>query len=59
MKLILVAVMVAMLTGCATGIAGYNTYNNASKLSSAGVQQEGWLALANGLRAFNRSRGGF
>lgn len=59
MKLILVMIAGLMLSGCATGIAGYNTYNNASQLTSQGVKQEGWTVLANALRSYNRSRGSF
>ena len=58
MKLIILAVVVT-LSGCATGIQGYNTYNNASQLTSAGVKAEGWTVLANAFRSYNRSRGGF
>lgn len=59
MKLILVMIAGLILSGCATGIAGYNTYNNASQLTSAGVRAEGLQVLTNMLVAFNRSRGGF
>ena len=59
MKMISVVLLVVGLTGCASGIAGYNTYNNATQLTSAGVKAEGMQGLRNLLSNYNKSRGGF
>lgn len=59
MKMISVVLLVIGLTGCATAISGYNTYNNATQLTSAGVRAEGMQSLRNVLSNYNKSRGGF
>ena len=59
MKTIGALLIAIMLSGCASGIAGYNTYNNATKLTSAGVKAEGMQSLRNLLSNYNKSRGGF
>jgi PBP1b-binding outer membrane lipoprotein LpoB len=59
MKMIGAVLIVVMLSGCASGISGYNAYNNATKLTSEGVRAEGVQTFKNLLSNYNKSRGGF